>query len=495
MKRFKKLVLGVVAVVTCFGMTAMTACSGGSNGGDNTSIGSGEGDGSTSGGSGENGGSKELTNDEYVGNVVEATEKQQIVGFGATAEVTELTTSTIDSVAYKSESVSTGKATFNATTAEFDGILTVDAKATASGYASNAKAAYYAVFLRDGAMFMSGSTTTSQVPEFDSSVELSASEVSNSMMTTLNTIVALLSGDEAESGVDISTEVSAGLQLAITYNALSISGTTLTIDVAKIISGVYSDLNATIQSLDGTTSVSDILANANVKKILTALTSAVDTKEVYDMVVAELKTEEVSDEVIATIPVPTEGQSLYDYAVALVNDKTFCSAVLGEGAMIGDATVDDLLSGTGTDIATVKSMVSSYLSITDASDGGIVVTAGPTGSSVTVKIKKAEVSVTVGSDYSLKTIGINIDAGTSGASGTIGAAYDINADVVLTVYTSADMPTLTDISNCKVGSQTVTEYLASDRDSSHEYSKEAEDNGDDVYEDSTNVTYTTQIDY
>jgi hypothetical protein len=448
-KSVKKVAFCAVTAVTCFGMTAFTACG-------------------------------EVSDEEYVDNVVEATQNQEVVGFGGSLKYNGTSTSDVPMAKYYSVSQSsmTGNITFDALTGNADCISSGTTKSKEYNLTSysnksdsldgvEAVTTYEMSFLRD--IYLFNTTSQTEIKDYNSSVTLNLVETSEDTSSYLNGLLTMLKGEgeDEESGVDISGEISAITQLAITYDALNISSGVLTIDVAKIISGVYADFNATLESIDGKTTVSQILENENFKKIFTASTSGVDVQEVYDTIVQSLtESEKVDSTVVAAVPKPTEGQSLYDYIVAVVKDEDFNKALLGE-ASIGNMSLDYLLTLNGAySVDTIKTMIASALNVTTADDGSVVITAGMTGGQTTITLKKVQLALTVAKDYSLKSIGITLDVSYTGGSLYSTVSSQFTADANLTLYTDNSMPKLVDISNCTVygQEQTVAQFLASKSD-------------------------------
>lgn len=362
MKKFKKALIGITSLVMAFSMTAICACTGGNQSGNQGDTPGGiAGDDNNPGGShgGEQGGNTEQPKSDAQ-KIIEAFQKQNIkaVGIEYSFESTE------EYTGYASEADGTklGNAitTVNCWHNVFSGTQRIniqDLEIDASDYnlteeldkdgnvvadSESNREGYSYSFIRGGYEFY----TNSEVEITDFSKVTFEGGNSMEMPEQLSAMLAQL----PESGAtgDMLAPVAAILNLADIYGGATFADKKLTVDLNKVAYKLYTEVLAEIDALDENTTVAELIAAKPVKNLLQSLTYGVDAKKIVDelkknFTSGENKTESLAEEgngeqaaamamvaeLVKVLPDAEEGESVYDYLVKTLNSKDFGAAVIG----------------------------------------------------------------------------------------------------------------------------------------------------------------------
>lgn len=162
-------------------------------------------------------------------------------------------------------------------------------------------------------------------------------------------VSALLKGLPA-SGAPTSalTPLSAFLNLAEEYDGATFADKKLKVNLNKVAYGLYNDVLKVVEGLNENTTVIEVIETKPVKLLIESLTYGMEAKDIMDQVAAMMGggqggastlEGESSDEsgagmamvgaIVAALPEAAAGESVYDYLVKVLNSTTFADAVLG----------------------------------------------------------------------------------------------------------------------------------------------------------------------
>jgi hypothetical protein len=462
MKKFQKGLMALIATVTCVSMVGMTACSNGDESGDNTN----------------------LTQEQYIDKFVDAVAEQDFAGLSGTVvvEMDQTSDATYSMSEYFSAQnyYSIGKVNINASVV-YDAVNTkadlsvkyTDKSTSYYGddYANRGKGLsgvesktnYYGIFLRDGYAFETDST--SEITKYDSTILLDAIELSDlygdafgsisSQMSFLSALTDTSSLTDLDKTA-ISSLMSTMTEIAEKYEAVTVSGNTITVDYNKLVVGVYNDFTTILSSITGTTTVGEIVGNETVKGLIDSITSSMDAKTIYDSIKEEYGTSTEAQEIFNKLPEPAANQSVYDYLVVLINNSQFTSLVLGtNGKVLANMTLDGLLELTGTTMTvdTIKQMISSAFTLTEEGDTVTIKVTTTSGVS-NITLKDYKYTVELNDNFGINKVvysgNIGINANNTNAYSTYKTTTSVTMSVELTTLTTQTLPDFTDISNCKV---------------------------------------------
>ncbi len=350
MKKIKKALMGITALVMAFSMTAMTACDTGSNPENNkkpdteqtdpTKPGGDDTDPTKPGGDDTDptkpGGETPAKTDAE--KIMDASAAQTVGGMttniAVKAAVTEATYDS-DAEGNKLESATEEKE-YSKGTITIDGAvdlstMNVDASMEMLSYYVDEKGAkipdsdqnmYNYSYVRDGYTFnYSGET---KVTDF--------SKVVFGMEAPTQDESLVVTGVE---GVSLNPII----YLGKAYEANSFANKKLTINLNKVVHGLYTDVLEEIEGLTETTKIGEIIESAPVKNLIDALTYGVTAKDIYDAVIAQLP--EMPEDpsqmdqqtamvmaIVGLIPVPEEGASVHAYLVSVLKNKEFLDSIM-----------------------------------------------------------------------------------------------------------------------------------------------------------------------
>jgi uncharacterized protein YutE (UPF0331/DUF86 family) len=464
MKKLHKGVMAITAAITCVSMTVFTACDNGGSSDNNS-------DPSTPAG--------------YIECVENAVQKQNIAGAVGTYSSDWL--DAYDFPALKEYNAGqaniTGQVAADFNAVQADAFMNMYAKykfCNDDNYAdrstdftdANIAEEYQAYFIRDGVYYNCASDK--KIDTFDSTVTLyyRSLDIDKNNDTDYATLSYLVNGLEQLKGYeDVASELVNISLVATDYNALTIDSGKMTIDFAKLIKGLYDDVMATLESVSGTTTVLQLLQSSPVKNLLTALTKVVDTNAVYQSLKTSLGADEKVAAVAAALPAPTEGQSLYDYLITVVNNDGV-GAAMGADHTLGSFTLNDIIAmakaaGVEADINVddLKTLVSSVLTITEE-DGKVAVKMVADKSTQMVTFSSANLTYNIGAGYKLEGFSADfaftteleymVDISSYFLSSTmpkemlypVTETSDVTFSCDFTVYSKDTLPALTDISEC-----------------------------------------------
>ncbi|MDE5789580.1 MAG: hypothetical protein K2H78_04090 [Clostridia bacterium] len=138
------------------------------------------------------------------------------------------------------------------------------------------------------------------------------------------------------------TPLSAILNLAETYGGATFADKKLTINFNKTAYGLYNDVLAVIETLTEDTTVGDVIKSKPVKALIESLTYGVSAKDILDQVAAmaggEAGASTLEGEsgassaamigaILEILPEATAGESVYDYLVKVLESKDVAEAV------------------------------------------------------------------------------------------------------------------------------------------------------------------------
>lgn len=141
--------------------------------------------------------------------------------------------------------------------------------------------------------------------------------------------------------------LSAFLNLAEEYDGATFANNKLKVNLNKVAYGLYNDVLEVVEGLNENTTVIEVIEAKPVKLLIESLTYGTDAKDIMDQVAAmmgggaagasTLEGESAGNDgagmamvgaVLAALPEAAEGESVYDYLVKVLNSTTFADAVL-----------------------------------------------------------------------------------------------------------------------------------------------------------------------
>jgi len=328
MKKIKKAFLGITALLAAFSISAMCACTPGSNTENNG--------GNNSGGNISGGNTQAIT----AASVLKAYANQTVTGatleytlIGDTSAKAYLCDEEGNKLPNAEEHSSRSKSTEQASAAmAVDGSdLKIDLELSSKNerYDADGEAAlqdYRYMFVRGGHIFTHEAKAA--VTDFADVTLTYDGSMTDGMPEGYQ---AILAGLNTEVGSATSLPLNLILGLADKYNGASYANGVLTVDFNKVTYNLYNDVLAVIEGLDENTTVGSLLSSAPVKNLLQSLTYGMDAKEIYDSVVAQLGGDNAPAEIKAilkVLPQPAEGDGVYEYLVKVVSSKEFTGFVV-----------------------------------------------------------------------------------------------------------------------------------------------------------------------
>lgn len=278
------------------------------------------------------------------------------------------------------------------------------------------------------------------------------------------------------------------IKLAVAADALKEDNGVYTVDLIKTLNKFYTDIAAAVNSLNDNTTVGDLLSNASLKKYLSLITETVPAQTVYEAVSGLVKTQSSEMQLLLSFLTdikPDANSATYDYLVKLISSNglqafinTMLKAQTGAEQDVFTTTLDkakvkDLLAMAGTDIATVKAMLTNLpFEISDTQLKVKIVTKAEEGDyndlDQTVTFTEVKLGYTVAdgkltgqtASFKSKSDIIQIFANENDESGSYGGnmRYERieivdNMEASASITYTATAPALTDISGCKVSKE------------------------------------------
>ena len=508
MKKLHKVLMSVTAIVMAFSMTAMTACvdgEGGSNPGNNPgNISGGTEGGNTEGGNqgGNQGGNATVTKTDAQ-KTIEAFQNQSFKAVGV--EVVSDTTSTYVSYSCDAE----GKILDGATKEESarNSVVEISEKVNLVNYAGDMKSCatytdidadgnlikstenkYYGYeFLRDGYDFYvpSNDGIKEEITDF-SNVTFHVEE--STIPSQLEEILAQMPEDGVPAGLLV--PITTFLNLADVYEGATFADKKLTVNLNKVVYGLYNDVVEVIENLDDDTTVGDIFTAAPVKNLIESLTYGLDAKEVYDQIYSAIiesgtVPKAQIDAVLVSVPKPEEGENVYSYLVKIIESKEVATLLgalassygitLPEDTAIADMKISEVITivmgamgGAPQDAAPaapaapsmedikamLKNMLDGYVTVTEDK---LTITVYETPTEYNkMDASAAQLVFNVGDDYTVSSIDFSVEAVTYYGNIYVGSTNNTWYDTVQksTVTGSIELPateyTLKDINKNKV---------------------------------------------
>ncbi|MDE6075596.1 MAG: hypothetical protein K2G26_04085, partial [Clostridia bacterium] len=345
MKKFKKAIMGVTALVMAFSMTAFAACGSG-NPGDNSDP---------SDPSNPSGPSEGTLTSPTKSDTVKVLEAIQTQSFKAASLSYALDTKSM-CTSYESDEEGTilagatkttggehnktsGSAKINiknleldATSYYFEEALDAEGKKVAD----TEREAYSYIFNRGGHLF-NAYDQGKQITDF-SDVTLQYSG-DMGLPEELAAMLAALPANGMPAGE--LTPLTAILNLAETYGGATFADKKLTINFNKTAYGLYNDVLAVIEALTEDTTVGDVIKAKPVKALIESLTYGIDVKDILDQVAAMAggqagtldgesdgaSSAAMIGAILELLPEATAGESVYDYLVKVLESKDVAEAV------------------------------------------------------------------------------------------------------------------------------------------------------------------------
>ncbi|MDE7076873.1 MAG: hypothetical protein K2O62_06090, partial [Clostridia bacterium] len=347
MKKFKKAIMGVTALVMAFSMTALAACANGNKDPKDPSD-----------PSNPNGPSEGTLVSPAKTDTVKVMERIQTQSFKAASMQYVLdtksmttgydsdsegkildgatkTTSGVHAKMSDSVKINVKDLELDAMSYYFEEALDGEGKKVAD---ATEMETYSYMFARGGHLF-SAYDKGKQITDFsDAKIEYMGDM---GLPEQLKTMLAAL----PENGMPAQelTPLTAVLNLAETYGGATFSDKKLTVNFNKTAYGLYNDVLAVIDALNEDTKVGDVIKAKPVKALIESLTYGVSAKDILEQVAAmaggeagastlDGESEGASSEamigaILEILPEATAGESVYDYLVRLLESKDVAEAV------------------------------------------------------------------------------------------------------------------------------------------------------------------------
>ena len=189
---------------------------------------------------------------------------------------------------------------------------------------------YYSyMFMRGGNIFTYASEETTT--DFSKAVLSYQGSIKDALPEGVTIEDALGAMEETGLGSVTSLPVSLILNLSNDFGGVTETSGKVTVDFNKVTYNAYNSVLEVIEGLDENTTVADLIGTKPVKSLVEALTYGIDAKTLYDSVTAEFGGENADasvKEIIKNIPAPEEGNSVYEYIVSLINSKDFAGFIV-----------------------------------------------------------------------------------------------------------------------------------------------------------------------
>lgn len=400
---------------------------------------------------------------------------------GGDSQSTEKRQETIDSV-----TTATNNATYNsanitrsiAINAENSFNLTVNGKIDLTNFDADME-----VGMKTGEMTEYGYIYIRDKQGFASSDSYATKPAASDMvLDTIDPVSALLS----ELSLDVNTKgVAMLLTLANSYDAITISDSSITLNLVTMTKGIFDDVTEVVDSLTDQTTISQIYSNDIFKNVLNAANKLMDADQAYALVVY-LLTGGTSTENVP-LPAPAEGQSIYDYIGSLLTNVQLAED-MGLTSAIGDQSLVGLINAMNNTTSITAEMiktqfnqiVSEYISFGD--DGMTIVLAryseegvngqgevvSSTSYDTTLTISEAQITYNLNGDKALTSeqfsLGIIIVNGQDNSTIGIDADVSINFSDATTQVSnigSAQVVTGYDSTTGQDTTMSMEDYLAS----------------------------------
>lgn len=245
--------------------------------------------------------------------------------------------------------------------------------------------------------------------------EIDLSETTLSAMD-ISELIASVTGISLPE-VSISGEISYSTitTLALRYGAVKLGDNSFELDIDKAIASLVKDFLQTVESIAEGTTLGSIVESNAVKVVVDSLLGDLTSQELYDAVSELIEVAYPgADEYLKTfLPKPAADQSVYEYLVAVINDKNFSKVVLPVlGITASDKTLAQVTLGDLTDaetIAEIKETVSNAVKM-DYKNGKLSLTISIGTTTATVSLKDFAVTFTVNPDNSCITA-VSVECG------------------------------------------------------------------------------------